>query len=285
MLAPLLALAPWQDLALHAALALLISSLGFFRVVYFVSLGYAGSIAAMALLLIARSAGQGSTALLLQATLLLSYGLRLGSYLVTRERQPAFRREIAEMHQRQAGIGPGKRIAIWLGVSLLYVLMFSPALFQHWAQRANSAGTAHHGSVPTALTTWLGLSVMISGLLLEAFSDGQKSAFKKLHAARICNVGVYRWVRCPNYLGEILFWIGNFLAGLSAYAALGHWLSAAIGLVCIILIMMGSTKRLEAKQDARYGSDPDYQQYVRTVPVLFPCVPLYSLKGIRVYLE
>lgn len=285
MLASLFARSPWQDLALHAALALLVSSLGFFRVVYFVSLGYAGSIAAMALLLIARSAGHAPLALLLQATLLLAYGLRLGSYLVMRERQPAFRREIAEMHQRAADIGPRKRIAIWLGVSLLYVLMFSPALFQQWVQRASSAGAATQASAPAALTTWLGLSVMISGLLLEAFSDGQKLAFKKQHAARICNIGVYRWVRCPNYLGEILFWIGNFLAGLSAYATLGHWLSAATGLVCIILIMMGSTKRLEAKQDARYGSDPDYQQYVRTVPVLFPWVPLYSLKGIRVYLE
>ena len=49
--------------------------------------------------------------------------------------------------------------------------------------------------------------------------------------------------------------------------------------------MMGSTKRLEKQQDGRYGQQPAYQEYVRSVPVLFPFVPIYSLKNVRVYLE
>ena len=48
--------------------------------------------------------------------------------------------------------------------------------------------------------------------------------------------------------------------------------------------MIGSTKRLERKQDERYGSDPEYQRYVQTVPVLIPLVPLYSLKRWRIAL-
>jgi hypothetical protein len=49
--------------------------------------------------------------------------------------------------------------------------------------------------------------------------------------------------------------------------------------------MMGSTKRLEESQDSRYGASPDYQRYTQTVPVLFPFVPIYSLKKVRVFLE
>ena len=79
--------------------------------------------------------------------------------------------------------------------------------------------------------------------------------------------------------------MGNFVAGIVAYAAWWHWLMALIGIVCIVLIMMGSTKRMEFKQDDRYGGDPKYDAYVHSVPVLLPWVPLYTLKNIRVYLE
>ena len=57
------------------------------------------------------------------------------------------------------------------------------------------------------------------------------------------------------------------------------------GLVCIVLIMIGSTKRLESSQNDRYGARDDFQQYTRTVPVLVPFVPIYSLRNVRVFLE
>jgi hypothetical protein len=55
-------------------------------------------------------------------------------------------------------------------------------------------------------------------------------------------------------------------------------LSCLIGLSLITLIMMGSTKRLENEQGKRYGDQPEYQAYIRSVPVLFPLIPIYSLK-------
>jgi steroid 5-alpha reductase family enzyme len=98
-------------------------------------------------------------------------------------------------------------------------------------------------------------------------------------------VGLYQWVRCPNYLGEIIFWLGNWVAAFGAYTSWLRWGVSLIGLTCIILIMMGSTKRLEQKQKNRYGSLPEFQEYIESVPVLFPFVPVYSLERIRVYLE
>ena len=73
-----------------------------------------------------------------------------------------------------------------------------------------------------------------------------------------------------------------------AAASLHVWwqvLVALFGWVCIVLIMMGSTKRLEKTQKARYGEDPDFQEYIKTVPVLFPWLPIYSLEKVKVYLE
>lgn len=257
--------------------ALLASAGGFYRVVYFVSLGYAFSITGMAVICAYRFAPVFTLPIMLQCGLLGLYGIRLGSYLMWRERLPAFRKELADYEGRATGVTLPKRFAIWLGVSLLYVLMFTPCLFNLQLLRA--------GGAPTSWLTWLGVAIMMGGLMLESMADRQKAAYKQQRPDRFCDVGLYKIVRCPNYLGEITFWAGGFLAGMSAYASVGTWISASVGFVCIVLIMMGSTKRLEGKQEERYGQNPEYQQYIRTVPVLFPFIPLYSLKNIKVYLE
>lgn len=78
--------------------------------------------------------------------------------------------------------------------------------------------------------------------------------------------------------------MGNFIVGLAVYNSPLKWIAGLTGTVCIVLIMMGSTKRLEAAQDERYGDQPKYQEYTRTVPILFPFIPVYTLKKLRVYL-
>jgi steroid 5-alpha reductase family enzyme len=126
---------------------------------------------------------------------------------------------------------------------------------------------------------------MFGGLILEALADAQKSRFKAQNPRQFCDVGLYRRVRCPNYFGEIMLWIGNWVVGFAFYTSAMQWIASLVGLICIVLIMMGSTKRLERAQDERYGAQSAYQEYARTVPVLFPFVPLYSLKHVRVFLE
>ena len=36
--------------------------------------------------------------------------------------------------------------------------------------------------------------------------------------------------------------------------------------------------RLEVRQNKNYGNDPEYQKYVKTVPILLPFIPLYSVE-------
>jgi steroid 5-alpha reductase family enzyme len=162
-------------------------------------------------------------------------------------------------------------------VSLLYVAMFSPALF-------GAAAARRLAGLPLVIQV-AGLLLMALGLALEAVADAQKNAAKTNCPSCFTNVGLYRWVRCPNYLGEITFWSGSLIAGAVYLASALQVALALVGWVCIVLIMMGSTKRLERTQAARYGEQPAYQEYVRTVPVLFPWVPVYTLQNVRVYLE
>ncbi len=266
------------ELLLLFGLALIVSSIGFYRVVYFISVGYAFSIVGMALVTPLRHLDNLGWASALQTIFLLIWGVRLGLFLVQRELRSSYSKAIAEVHERSARMSLGTKALIWVGVSVLYVLMFSPSLFGLTASPSSSPWLV-------ALVQALGLVIMGGGLLLETVSDKQKSDFKAHHPFQFCDVGLYQYARCPNYLGEIGFWVGNWILGIPYYDSPLKWIASLIGMVCIVLIMMGSTKRLEESQDSRYGSQPSYQTYVRTVPVLVPFVPIYSLKNLRVFLE
>ena len=51
--------------------------------------------------------------------------------------------------------------------------------------------------------------MMATGVLLESVADAQKKAAKKINKHRFVDTGVYRLVRCPNYLGELIIWTGG----------------------------------------------------------------------------
>jgi steroid 5-alpha reductase family enzyme len=265
---------PWQYLVLGLALCLMLSALGFKRVVYFVSLGYAASIVAQAIVfpLLYRDSLTGFV--LIQSGLLLAYGLRLGTFLTLREQTPSFQNEQAEYADRSAKASGLLKTGIWVSVSVLYALMFLPAMLTMSAQARGLALP----SVP------VGVALMVVGLGLEASADWQKSRFKKQNPSRFCDVGLYRVVRFPNYFGEMLFWLGVWISAISAYRSLACWVLGSAGFLCIELVMLGSSRRLELKQSQRYGSNAAYRAYVRKVPILFPMLPIYSLRDQKVFL-
>ncbi len=259
-------------------LTLLITALGFWRLTYFVSVGYAFSIVGMALAVVFVFRQHGGVMSLFHILLLALWGVRLGFFLLQRERQSSFQGTARTVNERYASVSFPRQFAIWIGVSVLYVLMFLPGLYQ-------SAGFSIRPFAWAILTQAGGMLVMVVGLIMEGLADHQKSTFKRQSPQAFCDVGLYRWVRFPNYLGEILFWIGNWAMGIIFYTTLVRWIASLIGLVCLILIMLGSTRRLERSQERRYGELPAYQAYAQTVPVLFPFVPVYTLQHIWVYLE
>ena len=53
---------------------------------------------------------------------------------------------------------------------------------------------------------------------------------------------------------------------------------ALLGFVLIAWVMFSGARRLELRQDKNYGADPEYQRYVRSVPIILPFLPLYSVK-------
>lgn len=117
-----------------------------------------------------------------------------------------------------------------------------------------------------------------AGLAVETIADIQKSLAKREKPGRFVDTGLYRLVRCPNYLGEMTFWTGVFIIGIGSNAGAGQWIAALAGYIGIIYVMFGGARRLEIRQNRTYGDDPEYQEYVKKTPIMIPFIPLYSVE-------
>ena len=93
----------------------------------------------------------------------------------------------------------------------------------------------------------------------------------------VATKGLYKICRCPNYFGEILFWTGVFISGLSTYTGAGQWITAVLAYICIVYIMFNGAQRLEKRQMARYGDNAEYTAYADKTPIIIPLLPVYHL--------
>ena len=248
------------------AAALLISSIGFKKYVWFISLGYGFSIAGEGILMLILFGIQKSLTpgTLLCCILLTLYGCRLGGYLAYREMKLGSYNRNMDGEIKQ-DVPTGVKIAIWITCALLYVLEVLPVFYRLY----NGSGSN--------VWTYIGFAIMLCGVCLESAADLQKSRAKKMNPRRFVDTGLYRLVRCPNYLGEMLFWTGVVLSGIGSVSG-WQWLLTIIGYFGIIFVMFSGARRLEIRQNKNYGEDPEYQKYVKSVPILVPFIPLYSVE-------
>jgi len=59
----------------------------------------------------------------------------------------------------------------------------------------------------------IGAAIMLFGAAMEFFADIQMHKFRKNNADKdkVCDVGLWKYSRHPNYLGEILVWLGVYV--------------------------------------------------------------------------
>ena len=247
--------------------SLLACSVGFHMYIWFFSVGYGLSVAAIGAALAIGFHSSMDLPERLACILLFVYGLRLGGYLFIREmKSAAYRKVLSPEMDRSKRMPVFARLALWVSCGVLYTLMTIPLFFR-----------LKNGAAADAML-WIGLVVMVCGVLLEAAADLQKTAAKRKNSRRFVDSGLYQFVRCPNYLGELLLWLGMLLTGVTALKGVWQWVPAILGFALICWVMFSGARRLELRQDRNYGSDPEYQEYVRTVPIIIPFIPLYSVK-------
>ncbi len=247
-------------------ICMLVSAIGFKNYVWFISLGYGFSIAAQGVAMLILYGQNLTPGTIITCVLFILYGLRLGGYLAIREfGGSAYKKNMKGEIKDGKTVPFGVKIAIWTSCAVLYVTQVSGVFYRLL------------NAVQDNALVFIGAAVMLAGVSLETAADIQKNNAKKINPRRFVDTGLYRIVRCPNYLGEMIFWTGALISGIGAVSG-WQWIVVAIGYIGIIFVMFSGARRLEIRQDKNYGADPEYQKYVTTVPILLPFIPLYSVK-------
>lgn len=160
------------------------------------------------------------------------------------------------------------RLPWWLvtftGIHLMPTLVVFLALIPAWP--------ALHGYQGMGLIDLLAIAVLLGSILLEAVADLQLRGFaaRPENAGKTVDIGLWRWSRHPNYLGEIGVWWGLWLFGLAADPS---WWWTVIGPLAMVALFAGvSIPLMERRNLARRL---DYVSYQRAVPML---VPLFGLR-------
>lgn len=279
-----------NGMLLNYIVALVMCTIGFWKYIYFLSVGYGLSIAAIGLeMLIKYQFVKGIDLpwyVIVQLLLFIVYGIRLGGFLLVREiKNASYRKTLEDATKTKSGSSTKMPVPVmvvmWLMVAALYMIQTCPVYYRIENTMVHSA-LYHIGVADADALAIVGVIISAIGVLLEAIADKQKSAAKKVNPKRFCDSGLFKMCRCPNYFGEITFWTGVLVGSLNILKTWYQWVLAIFGYIAIVYIMLNGAKRLEKRQTASYGSDPEFQAYVKKTPIIFPLIPLYSLKDSKI---
>lgn len=257
----------WNLQLIFFITSLLVCLCGFWKYVYFLSIGYGFSIAIIGIIMfIMGLMGQIplTVPLVIQYTLFVIYGFRLSGFLLIREiKNVRYRATLKEA--TGAEVSGFVKFFMWITVPVLYVAQTSAVTF-----RITEGGNS-------TICQWIGIVISIAGIIIETVADNQKSAQKNEDPNMVAMKGLYKYVRCPNYFGEITFWTGVFISSLDILSSWAQWIIVILAYICIVYIMFDGAKRSEKRQIKRLGNNPIYTAYANKTPIIIPFLPIYHL--------
>lgn len=271
----------WIVLGILFLVSLLISSIGFKKFVWFLSIGYGFSIlgCGIAIGVIYGVQGHLNITGLIACVLLVIYGFRLGGFLAYRELKVKSYKKTLEMASKtEKPIPVFVLIFMWILCALLYMGQASGIAFVLQAREVTNFFDVKALEI-------VGVCVMAIGIFIEALADHQKSQEKKVNSNLPAMHGLYKISRCPNYYGEILCWTGVLVFFLSACTIALWFYDVIVGIayISIVYVMMNGAKRLEIRQDSRYKDIEECKKYFEKTPILiYLFIPIHSLKNSKI---
>jgi steroid 5-alpha reductase family enzyme len=121
------------------------------------------------------------------------------------------------------------------------------------------------------LVQWFGLLIWILGFIIEVVSDSQKSKFNKKNKGKFINIGLWKYIRHPNYLGEIIIWFGIFVISISYINSIFTSLSILSPIfVFVLLRFLTGVPQLELSSEKKWGNQKEYINYKKEAGTIFP---------------
>ncbi|MBQ0066409.1 MAG: DUF1295 domain-containing protein [Firmicutes bacterium] len=248
-----------MELLILFLISLICTSVGFQKLKYFTTLGMAYSIVGICLALMFLYLEQLTPKMILLCVGIIGHGLVLAAFLTIRENTNEKYVKVAKMEENDGRHTPFiVKQGMWIAYSVFYILLLSPLYFRLI------------NKVSPDLGCMIGIGIMYVGILFEMISDFVKNDYKNYHPHHYCDVLMFKYMRFPNYIGEIVIWIGLYVSGFTAYQNIAQEILSFSVLCVVTYYMLCKMKELEKLQNARYRQREDYKEYVKNTPVLLP---------------
>ncbi len=157
--------------------------------------------------------------------------------------------------------------------ALLLVIAMPLVAATSIAGRPAAAGSGAAGLGPF---DFAGIGLFLIGFFFEAVGDAQLARFKANPANRgkVCDVGLWRYSRHPNYFGDATLWWGFFLV---ACAVPGGWRTIGSPLVMTVLLLKVSGVALLER--GLTSTKPGYADYIARTSAFVPWFPRHAAFG------
>ena len=186
-----------------------------------------------------------------------AWSVRLGTYILVRvlRHHPEEDARYATLRRRW----PGRlRFLAFFELQAFLVAVFSlPFLL-----------ASYNPAPAVSLVEVAGLALAAGGVLGETIADRQMQAFKRDTASRgrVCEVGLWRYSRHPNYFFESLVWWGFFVAALGSPHG---WITIACPLLMLYFLLRVTGIPLTEEYAVASKGDA-YRAYQRTTSAFVP---------------
>ena len=135
-----------------------------------------------------------------------------------------------------------------------------------------------------AILEIIGVVVWFGAFVMESIADMQKISFlKKMKALgeknKVCNVGLWKYTRHPNYFAEWMVWNGLIIASIPSWILLYNaesvtiWILLGLGLLFTSRMMYTTLVYHTGAIPSEYYSlkkRPEYKAYQDTTNIFFP---------------
>jgi len=185
------------------------------------------------------------------------YGARLFWFSWSRQNHPSYASRMANVVQADEAMPTPVKIILWVNCTLLLTFHLMAVYF------ATAVTSLSLGII-------LGGVIMLAGTLIEGLADWQKQQVKNADPDQPVFSGLFRRIRHPNYLGEILLQVGLIVAGLACIGSVGEALAITIAPGYIIALMIAEARRVDATQQTRYWEHAQYQAWLAQTGSLLP---------------
>jgi len=141
---------------------------------------------------------------------------------------------------------------------------------------------AMNGSEAISALEIIGVGLWVTAYFLESTADGQKLLFISKNKSGVCNIGLWKYSRHPNYFAEWLVWTGLVVAAIPSWLHIESaengfiWMCLGLGMMSASVMMYITLVYLTGARPAEYYSvrkRKEYRAYQEKTNMFFPWFP------------